>query len=337
MANATLAAGLEHGPMTRRRLRRASLSGLLLLATAAPMVLAGPPANKTYFVLKTGLEGPYAVEADCLTFTQTEVCTYKSRCGDWWETEPGSRERGFAFELTFADNDVPFQVDGQARVDDRGRRDSAAGVARLSTPGAALNWGFSGRSTSRRKCLRLLRDFRNSSLARNPACVQEAVFVSPVETEYVLPFPVGASSTVSQSYCYINDSHSDSYAYDFRMPMGSEIAAARSGTVQFVSESFPDDPEAARSNGLAILHDDGTEALYGHLQENGVTVEAGDRVQAGDLIGYSGNSSTGGFPHLHFEVRRAQETVPVSFRNVDGPLDERGGLRFGYSYTAAPY
>ncbi len=343
MANATNRGARPRGPnrspsdSLMTSLWQASTTGLLVLATAVPAAAVAPPADKTYFAIKTGLESRYSLEADCLRFTATEVCTYKMRCGTWWETEPGRQERGLAFELTFADNDVSFQVDGRARVDDRGKRDSLAGVAQLSSPVGALNWAFAGRSTSGRNCLRFLRDFRNSPVVRNQACVQGAVFAPPEEARYVLPYPVGASSSVSQSYCFINDSHSDSYAYDFRMPIGSEIAAARSGTVLFVSESFPDDPEAAGSNGITIRHDDGTEAVYGHLQQNGGAVEAGDRVEAGDVIGYSGNSSTGGLPHLHLEIRRAGETVPVSFRNVHGPLDERGGLKFGYRYTAAPY
>lgn len=167
--------------------------------------------------------------------------------------------------------------------------------------------------------------------------MEGAVFDDPADSAYVLPYPVGESASISQSYCFANDSHRENYAYDFRMPMGSEIVAARSGTVRFVEDRYPDDPEAVESNSIIIDHDEGTEALYGHLQQDSALVEVGDRVDMGDVIGYCGDSSSGGFPHLHFEVLEGARRVPVSFQNVDGPLDERGGLMFGYDYTAASY
>ena len=40
--------------------------------------------------------------------------------------------------------------------------------------------------------------------------------------------------------------------------------------------------------------------LYGHLSSR--VVEAGDRVEAGQVLGYSGSTGNSSGPHLHFEV-----------------------------------
>jgi murein DD-endopeptidase MepM/ murein hydrolase activator NlpD len=48
----------------------------------------------------------------------------------------------------------------------------------------------------------------------------------------------------------------------------------------------------------------------------------GQAVQAGDLLGLSGNTGqTGGVPHLHFHVATCSEpvscgTLPITFRNT---------------------
>ena len=35
--------------------------------------------------------------------------------------------------------------------------------------------------------------------------------------------------------------------------------------------------------------------------------------------------------------KELEESIPVTFRNAGGPLDERGGLRYGVTYTALPF
>jgi murein DD-endopeptidase MepM/ murein hydrolase activator NlpD len=56
-------------------------------------------------------------------------------------------------------------------------------------------------------------------------------------------------------------------------------------------------------NYISIRHDDGSTALYYHLEKEGVLVQEEDTVKTGQPIGRSGNTGYSVFPHLHFEVR----------------------------------
>jgi murein DD-endopeptidase MepM/ murein hydrolase activator NlpD len=111
------------------------------------------------------------------------------------------------------------------------------------------------------------------------------------------------------------------YSFDFEMPEGTPVLAARSGTVVYVQDGFteggllPDLIE--RANLVSIGHSDGTIASYGHLRE-GLEVRVGDVVTRGQLLGWSGSTGFSGRPHLHFHVGKrliggVHRTIPVSF------------------------
>ncbi len=55
---------------------------------------------------------------------------------------------------------------------------------------------------------------------------------------------------------------------------------------------------------VVIRHDNGTQTLYGHLSQ--VKVSVGQRVSQGFVIGSEGSTGRSTGPHLHFEVRGAQ-------------------------------
>lgn len=148
-------------------------------------------------------------------------------------------------------------------------------------------------------------------------------------SEFVLPFPEGTSYELNQANCS-GFGHSGfwRYGYDFTMPIGTSVTAARAGVVIFTNRSAADgNPNA--TNLVTVRHDDGTVALYSHLTRSGVLVEPGERVRAGDPIGLSGNTgNTGGLPHLHFSLHGCASlpglpgtdscpSIPVTFRNTD--------------------
>lgn len=149
---------------------------------------------------------------------------------------------------------------------------------------------------------------------------------------YVLPYPAGTSYVVDQGNCSeAGNGHVGvkRFGYDFLMPIGTQVTAARAGRVLHVEESHFDGEVAASGfdNYAVLVHDDGTTALYGHFTHDGVTVAVGDAVDSGAPIGMSGNTgNTANKPHLHFSVQScdpvtrgtdACPTLPVNFRNTD--------------------
>jgi hypothetical protein len=175
-----------------------------------------------------------------------------------------------------------------------------------------------------------------------PSCLDRAVFPDPADSPYVLPYPVGAAYELFQTYCGpLSHGRDLQLAYDFHMPIGSELVAARNGVVVNVVDEFEEFGSSLRLNRVDIQHDDGTAAFYAHLMQGGASVELGDRVSRGRPIGFSGSSGTS-IPHLHFGVYRTWPwrdggDLPVSFRNLGGPLDDRGGLIAGEVYQALSY
>lgn len=126
------------------------------------------------------------------------------------------------------------------------------------------------------------------------------------------------------------------YAVDFDMPVGTPVHAARGGVVVDVEASHDqggwDEKFYKTANFIVILHDDGTTGEYYHLKHRGSAVEVGDRVAAGDHIGWSGNTGHTTTPHLHFAVYRADtwgrtQSVPFRLKTdrgvVEGPRQWR--------------
>jgi hypothetical protein len=146
---------------------------------------------------------------------------------------------------------------------------------------------------------------------------------------YRLPYAVGTSHTVSQAYpvSATHQTRDSMYAVDFSMPVGTDVVAARDGIVfDVAAKNFKGGPDEAKYADLAnlvrVLHNDGTFAVYAHLNWNSIRVSPGDRVAAGEYIADSGNTGFSSGPHLHFAVLRnfgmRVESVPVRFRTASG-------------------
>lgn len=143
---------------------------------------------------------------------------------------------------------------------------------------------------------------------------------------YTLPYPEGTKHLLVQGY---NSwfSHKGRLGLDFKMKKGSPILAARNGVVIRVQESFTSGGVNKRfygkANSVVIKHDDGSQALYGHLKQNGALVQPGDTVHQGQLIAYSGSTGYSAFPHLHFSVWNSSSNgrrmlLPTRFQTSKG-------------------
>ncbi|MCS6772891.1 MAG: peptidoglycan DD-metalloendopeptidase family protein [Thermoflexales bacterium] len=81
---------------------------------------------------------------------------------------------------------------------------------------------------------------------------------------------------------------------DFSASVGTPVRAAAPGKI-VATDSFP-----IRGNTIVIDHGRGVYTTYCHLSR--FNVEPGALVQAGDVIGYSGNTGRTLGPHLHWEL-----------------------------------
>lgn len=152
----------------------------------------------------------------------------------------------------------------------------------------------------------------------------------PRDVVYQLPLRQKASR-IDQGYGG-RFSHTDPqnrYAVDFAADLGTPVVAARDGVVMQVERDFDKaglnlEKYGGRANFVRILHEDGTMAVYAHLQEGGVLVHVGQRVRAGQQIGRSGNTGFTTGPHLHFvvQVNRGMrlESIPVRIGDAAGAL-----------------
>lgn len=162
----------------------------------------------------------------------------------------------------------------------------------------------------------------------------------PRDVDYLLPLRQRAPQ-VDQGYGG-DFSHTDPqnrYAVDFAADIGTTVLAARTGVVMQVESDFDQaglnrEKYGGRANFVRILHEDGSMALYAHLKPEGVLVRVGQRVQAGQQIGLSGNTGFTTGPHLHFavQVNRGMRLESIPFR-MHGP---HGALRFGRQALGAP-
>lgn len=153
---------------------------------------------------------------------------------------------------------------------------------------------------------------------------------APDHAAYLLPYLPGEKHQLTQGY-FGKFSHSagtqNEYAYDWSMPVGTTVCAAREGVVVGVrQDSDTGGPSPAYGNCgnyVVIRHHDGTYAEYLHLQKDGVLVALGAAVEAGQPIGLSGATGFVSVPHLHFAVFRTldglrRETLPVAIKTRAG-------------------
>jgi hypothetical protein len=106
------------------------------------------------------------------------------------------------------------------------------------------------------------------------------------------------------------------------MPMNTPLVAVTSGTITHYKNS-------SAGTVVYLKGDDGNKYSYFHL--NSRVARNGQRVQAGQLIAYSGDSGNSSAPHLHFEVwNKGRKVDPRPFLAQTktpggGPVDPTQG------------
>ena len=133
----------------------------------------------------------------------------------------------------------------------------------------------------------------------------------------VNPLPGVANDYRGGSFVY--DGHD---GYDFVLPdfahmdAGMPVMAAASGTITEVLDgNF--DRQTSFGNGEAnyVVEDlgNGWTAEYLHFMNNSITVQVGQTVQAGQLLGLAGSSGDSTMAHLHFDLRYDGDLVETFY------------------------
>ena len=133
---------------------------------------------------------------------------------------------------------------------------------------------------------------------------------------YKLPFGGTRIATQGENG-ELTHTGSNAFAIDFAMPEGAEVLSMRDGVVVALKEDSKEGGglhvAADKANYIYVYHpEDGSIAKYVHLKEKGAVVKLGQKVKAGELIGFSGNTGRSNSPHLHVQI-----DVPKGFSDGD--------------------
>jgi murein DD-endopeptidase MepM/ murein hydrolase activator NlpD len=116
---------------------------------------------------------------------------------------------------------------------------------------------------------------------------------------YALAWPMRGE--LSQGY------RSGHLAIDIASVYGAKVHASRGGRVTYARFS----PDGWLGFRVIIVHDGGLTTSYSHL--SGITVEEGEVVARGQVIGQLGSTGNSTGPHVHFEVWQGKAKVnPLS-------------------------
>lgn len=127
------------------------------------------------------------------------------------------------------------------------------------------------------------------------------VLRSPLDTVFVTQ-QFGKSSSAQRLYA--SGTHD---GVDFRASLGTPVRAALSGTVMAINLGAVQNCQYGKW--VLLQHANGLATLYAHLSD--ITVQKGQTVSTGQVVGLSGTTGYATGPHLHFGVYVAEA---VSFK-----------------------
>lgn len=112
-------------------------------------------------------------------------------------------------------------------------------------------------------------------------------------------------------------------AIDYVAVEGTAVHAIGAGVVEYVGA------QGGYGNLVRLKHGGGYGSVYAHLAQAADYIVEGAKVEAGDVIGYVGQTGYATGPHLHFEFSRNNERLDfLSFDNPSPVLSRKELQRF---------
>lgn len=150
----------------------------------------------------------------------------------------------------------------------------------------------------------------------------------PKEQYIPLPYLRGKQFRISQGFNgkYSHTGRGSRYAVDIAMPIGTTIAAVKSGIVADLRDDFamggPTNYFLDKANHVTVMHKDGSYAIYAHILYGSAKVSVGDAVNVGDALARVGNTGFSTGPHLHFVLSynsgKGSYSIPFKFKTAEG-------------------
>jgi hypothetical protein len=142
------------------------------------------------------------------------------------------------------------------------------------------------------------------------------------------PFPCGSTYTVTQGHNTGSHTAQGAWAWDIGIGVGGEVAAPADGVIRMIrmdsttggcSNAYAND-----ANYVVVDFGDGTEALFLHLQANSTSLQVGQAVKQGDVVGKVGLTGWVCGAHLHFQIQNTCaswwcQSIPATFVDFGDP------------------
>lgn len=212
-----------------------------------------------------------------------------------------TRHAGPSRQDVVVQNKVPGPVQVRVRL--------AAGSNNVA-PDVALpgTWVLPASQTARLFGLSSINPSRQASYSLGLEVVPGAPGARHADYPYIWPIQ-GQIGRLDQGFggSATHQDRQNHYAIDIVAPEGTPIIAARPGTVMVVEDGYwksgLDRALMSQANQVRVLHDDGSMAVYVHIQHRSSQVRAGQRVEQGQPIARLGGVGFASGPHLHFVVQ----------------------------------
>ena len=133
------------------------------------------------------------------------------------------------------------------------------------------------------------------------------------ETMKNLPLGIPLEGKINSAFGYRKDPFRSRFGFhsgiDIDANHGDSIVATADGVVKKAGW------QSSYGKVVILSHKDGFETLYGHLSK--ITVEEGEEVKVGDVIGKAGSTGRSTGTHLHYEVMKDGKRVnPATFLSL---------------------